>query len=360
MTVRRWTATGLLPCVRTPGGHRRIALEDIEEVSRAAGSHGRLAARRARERELDTLIETVTAVAGETDLNTLLVRVAKAVTQITDTDFCAVSEYDPTTRHVRALAEYDATGKRLPDPAPCSLREYPLTRRVLEEQEHQVVNVDDRFADAAEVAELRRGGDCSLLMLPLVVRGESIGLIEATDRRRSRTYQRQELRLCRAVAYAGAVALDHARALAKLLEDTGGTQRLRDMALRLRDALPAAVLTPGTQRSLQRLAQAVCDACEAHSCVLAVHGRTAGASRAFATDATRLAPPDAAADVAPRSQPDRRAAEVLVARDPSGLTDLTITLAVDSPPVPGAAEVLGLAAAAAAAAWRGGGRQSLA
>ena len=37
VTIRRWTATGFLPCTRTAGGHRRIAVDDIEELARAIG-----------------------------------------------------------------------------------------------------------------------------------------------------------------------------------------------------------------------------------------------------------------------------------------------------------------------------------
>jgi excisionase family DNA binding protein len=36
-TVRRWTAIGMLPCERTPGGHRRIAVEDVDELARSLG-----------------------------------------------------------------------------------------------------------------------------------------------------------------------------------------------------------------------------------------------------------------------------------------------------------------------------------
>ncbi len=73
------------------------------------------------------------------------------------------------------------------------------------------VNADDRGADAAEVALMRRYGEKSVLMLPLVFRGDTIGLLEACDRERSRRYSSQELRLCRALAGQAAVALHNAR-----------------------------------------------------------------------------------------------------------------------------------------------------
>ena len=108
---------------------------------------------------------------------------------------------------MRTLAEYDRSGERLPDTETYDVRQYPLTAKVLDEHTAAVVNVDDPRADAAEVATLRAGGDRSLLMLPLVYRGEAIGLLEASDARRARSYSRQELRLCQAVAGQAAVAL---------------------------------------------------------------------------------------------------------------------------------------------------------
>ena len=53
-TVRRWTASGPPPCTRTPGGHRRIREEDVEALAQQIGGSNHMAARRARERELDT------------------------------------------------------------------------------------------------------------------------------------------------------------------------------------------------------------------------------------------------------------------------------------------------------------------
>lgn len=266
VTIRRWTATGFLPCTRTAGGHRRIATDDIEELTRAIGGSSHVAARRARERELDTIVETSLAVASEVDLQPLLAEIARRTTRLLDCDFCAVSTYDPATRLVQALAEYDGGGERLPDTETYDVRQFPLTRKVLAEHVAAVVNVDDPRADAAEVAALRSGGDRSLLMLPLVYRGESIGLLEAIDARRARSYTRQELRLCQAVAGQAAVALHNTSLRAA---SRSGRDELRGLCAALRDlapALAAALAQPDRDVALERLADAVCDVLGAVSC----------------------------------------------------------------------------------------------
>src|SRR5512137_1886685 len=125
VTVRRWTATGFLPCTRTAGGHRRIDENDIDDLAKAIGNSNHLAAQAARERELDVLVDTSIALAGRLDLHDLLAEVAKRVTALLDCHFCAVSEYDPQARVVFTLADYDHSGLRLPDTGPFRLTDYP-------------------------------------------------------------------------------------------------------------------------------------------------------------------------------------------------------------------------------------------
>jgi excisionase family DNA binding protein len=375
VTIRRWTATGFLPCTRTAGGHRRIAVDDIEELARAIGGSSQLAARRARERELETIVETSVAVASEVDLQPLLAEIARRVTHLLDCDFCAVSSYDPEAGRVHALAEYDATGERLPDTEVYDLRQYPLTRKVLDEHTPALVNLDDPHADAAEVATLRSDGDRSLLMLPLVYRGQSIGLLEAIDARRARRYSRQELRLCQAVAGQAAVALHNTslRAAARSGRDdlTALREALRDVAAPFSEALAE----PDEQALLERLARSVCDVLGAVSCVVATPRRSAGAARppgldsesqatgsagsngASRPDGPNGAPrPDGSHDASQANEPDGQAGpperpgsdgHVLVGREASG--DCAITLTLPRAPSDGLAELLDLIAAVTAA-----------
>ena len=336
VTIRRWTATGFLPCTRTAGGHRRIAVDDIDELARTIGGSSHLAAKRARERELDNLVETSIAVASQTDLQPLLAEIARRLTRLLDCDFCAVSEYDPARQTVRTLAEYDATGKRLPDPGVYHVREFPQTRRVLDEQTPAVVNVDDPRADAAEVAQLRRDGDRSLLILPLVYRGTSIGLIEVIDASRARRYTRQELRLGEAVAGQAAVALRNARLLADSGRGEDALARLREALAALAPATAEAVAEADAGAVLERLARAVCAALPAASCVASGAGHTAGATSA-----------DAGGRGGDTTEGATGEGHIVVAGRPDGVT---LTVALRSSGVEGAQELLDLLAGVTGAA----------
>jgi excisionase family DNA binding protein len=327
-TVRRWTASGFLPCVRTPGGHRRISEEDVEELVQHIGGSSHLAARQARERELETLLETAIALVSELELPELLKEIARRLTRLIDCDFCAVSVFDERSQTIRMLADYDHSGRRLPDRDDYPLSLYPLTRRVLEEQMAAVVNVSDPAADPAELAELLSEGDKSLLMVPLVYGGRSIGLLELMDHLRERRYSVQELRICRAVAGQAAAALHNAQQFAAagaLSEEAGAVCGLLDRTAAEVGALGDAADVGGL---LEATARAACRVFGGMSCVATAGEYSAG----FATGA-----PGAV-----------QGGEVLTVTEAANGGELTLSLSLPRIAWDGEQQLLGLLAALAA------------
>ena len=275
-TVRRWTASGLLPCTRTAGGHRRIREEDADALAQQIGGSTHLEARRAREREVETLLETSLALVGQLDLPDLLKEIAERLTRLMDCHFCAISTYDVTAQSMLMLADFDDTGRRLPDVEAYPLSKFPLTRRVLEEQVPAVVNVGDPAADPHELRELVGGGDKSLLMVPLVFRGESIGLVELMDHGRERRYSRQELRICTAVAGQAAVALHNAQLFARAGAATREIDRICEQLDDVGDALAGLGEAQDVGALLDAAARAACELLGASSCVVSARGLSAG------------------------------------------------------------------------------------
>ena len=290
VTIRRWTATGFLPCSRTAGGHRRIDDHDIDDLARSIGNSNHLAAQLAREREVDVLVNTSIALAGKLELTELLFEIAMRMTSLLDCHFCAISEFDRGAGGVVTLAEYDHAGHRLPDASPYRLRDYPLTRRVLEEQIPAVVNVDDPEADPAEVVELRREGDRSLLIIPLVHHGQSVGVLEVVDQKRSREYSRQQLRLASAIAGQAAVAIHNAKLFAERRRSDEDIAGLRESLGRLTVAAAGLPVGWPAAEVLQAIATAVCDARDRlvgrgeRGCVRSGAGRRGGHGRPAARD----------------------------------------------------------------------------
>ncbi len=341
-TVRRWTASGLLPCTRTAGGHRRIREEDVAALAQQIGGSTHLEARRAREREVETLLETSLALVGRLELPDLLREIAERLTRLMECDFCAISTYDAAAQSISTLADFDAGGRRLPDIAQYPLSRFPLTRRVLEEQTPAVVNAGDPAADPHELRELVREGDKSLLLVPLVFRGESIGLVELMDHRRERRYSRQELRICTGVAGQAAVALHNAQLFSR---ERSATREIDRLCAQL-DGVDAVLVGLGVAQEavalLYAAARGACELLGATSCVVAAEGISAGhaahsASPAGVDDALRL-------ETVP-------GAELLTVHSAGG-AKVGMTLSLPRPSRPGEGHVLRLLAAATAAQLR--------
>jgi excisionase family DNA binding protein len=334
-TIRRWTASGFLPCTRTAGGHRRIKQEDIDELTHLIGGRNHLAARLARERELETLVATAIAVSSQLDVTALLREIARQMTTLLDAHLCVVSDYDPATRTVSVRAEYDDRGNRRPDTMKYTLNQFPMARRAIEGHESITVNVSDPHADPAEVAIMRRDGDRCLLILPMVHQGESIGLIEVLDHQRERRFSRQEMRLANAVAAQAAVALHNATVFAQL-------KRSDEDALTLRHAIETIATGYGrlhAQTSVAGVLQAAAEisarALGAIACVASHGGESAGASGVRPGD---------------QAVPQTGAAHVIVASAPCGGSEVVLTLTLAVSAGEGHVELLGLVATMAAGA----------
>jgi diguanylate cyclase (GGDEF)-like protein len=81
---------------------------------------------------------------------------------------------------------------------------------VLERQEVAIIDADDPAADAGEVALMREAGNRGLVMLPLVAKDQSIGLVELFSKTPVR-WTDQRLQLARTMANEAAMALENAR-----------------------------------------------------------------------------------------------------------------------------------------------------
>ncbi len=148
---------------------------------------------------------------------------------------------------------------------------------MLQKRVSVVVNVDERGADPAEIALLRRYGDKSVLMVPLVFRDETMGLLEAMDWERPRRYSPQELRLVQALAGHAAVAMRNVELYRDALDTEDRARlpaRLRDLADRLTGLGDLRVQAdwPG------RMARLACDLFEARSCLVVRDEQVVGAA----------------------------------------------------------------------------------
>ena len=122
---------------------------------------------------------------------------------------CAISYWDRATGRVDSLGYYPFENFAVLDPY-YDVAAFPETLRVLERQVTSIVDIDDPDADDSEVSLLRRDGIQVLAMLPLVAKGQSIGLVELFSRT-SISWDAERLQLGQTMANEAAMALENAR-----------------------------------------------------------------------------------------------------------------------------------------------------
>ena len=148
-------------------------------------------------------------LSGSLDPHQVANLMAGHLTRAMGVDECAISYWDRATGRVDSLGYYPAPKFEDMDPF-YDVSDYPETLRVLERQESVIIDADDPDADPAEVALLRQDGNRVLAMLPLVAKGQSIGLVELFSRT-TIMFDAERLSLARTMANEAAMALENAR-----------------------------------------------------------------------------------------------------------------------------------------------------
>jgi diguanylate cyclase (GGDEF)-like protein len=110
-------------------------------------------------------------------------------------DKVALSRWHPERQALQTLAE---SGDQAQDEF-FSVIEYPATAQVLEKQEATQVIVGEPEADGAEVEFLLSQGYRSMLMVPIVLGGECLGIVEAMSEE-ERPWARTEINRARIIA----------------------------------------------------------------------------------------------------------------------------------------------------------------
>ena len=124
-------------------------------------------------------------------------------------DECAISYWDRASDRLESLGYFPPA--RLGEMEPYfEVAGFPETLRVLDSQETSIIDSADPAADRREVALLEAQGQRILAMLPLVAKGQSIGLVELFSRTEVR-WSDERLQLARTMANEAAMALENAR-----------------------------------------------------------------------------------------------------------------------------------------------------
>ncbi len=159
--------------------------------------------------ELRRLLDMSAELSGSLDPRQVADLMAGHLTKAMGVDECIISYWDRAAGRVDSLGYFPT--HRLQEIEPSyDVSGFPETLRVLEKQITVIVDVNDPTADRAEVELMRSDGNAVLAMLPLVAKGQSIGLVELISNGPV-TFDDERLGLARTMANEAAMALENAR-----------------------------------------------------------------------------------------------------------------------------------------------------
>ena len=159
--------------------------------------------------ELRHVIEMSHDLAATLDPKDVGNRLARHIAQVAHADDCVLSTWDRAGDRVVTFGSHPVERGRSLEPA-YDLAEFPATRAVLNSHEPCVIDSDDPAADPAELEYIRSMGHRSLVMLPLVVRGESIGIVELSSAR-PKAFTERDVELAQLLVREAATTFDNAR-----------------------------------------------------------------------------------------------------------------------------------------------------
>jgi diguanylate cyclase (GGDEF)-like protein len=158
--------------------------------------------------ELAAAMDLTREVAQTLDPQLVAGIIARHIAHAAEVADCTLSMWDRTTDSVVTFAYHPPTMDGI-EPS-YNLSQFPATRRVLLTGEPCFVDVADPKSDPAEVAYIHSVNQRSMVILPLVVRGESIGILELTSNE-SDVFSERSVQLAQLLAREAAVSLENAR-----------------------------------------------------------------------------------------------------------------------------------------------------
>lgn len=174
-----------------------------------------------RNHELTTLQTAGMTITSSRDLRHVLDTVTYEMTKLLGVETCTLSEWNQAEYNISSMARYGPAGWwDSKSPAKVQrLMEFPVTREVLEEQICEQMTLDQPNIDPAEFAYMTQANLKTRMLLPMIFKGQVLGLVELGDSRTERIFTRQEISLAQLLANQAAGAIENARLFERLEEE---------------------------------------------------------------------------------------------------------------------------------------------
>jgi len=189
-----------------------------------------------RTQELSTLLEAASALSFTLDLDWVLYALSERLLDLTGADGCVISEWDRDTDQVTIT--WEARKEKQAAPLVCRMyraAERPPVQEVFLTHEPAVLTANVPGAQPL----LQERSAQVLLLVPMISRGQTVGLVEL-ERRETRPFTPNEIRLAQALANQAATAIQNARLYEQIRRFTEELEhrveeRTRELAQALQD-----------------------------------------------------------------------------------------------------------------------------
>jgi PAS domain S-box-containing protein len=167
-----------------------------------------------RTREMETLLEAAQATSFTLDLNEVFRNAARLTLQALDMTTCTILLYFPAEDALEVEIELwrdEAAETVLTQGNRIALSDYPTRQRALDRRFVVLAHADDEELEDSERAAMATTGGHTRLLVPLVARDQTMGLMLVDSNDPYRTVAHRDIRMARALAATAATAIENAR-----------------------------------------------------------------------------------------------------------------------------------------------------
>ncbi len=144
----------------------------------------------------------------------ILQAISRHITAALAADTCLISRWDPDTADLIMAFDYRVQENKVRQAnEPYMMKNYPMTRAVLETRQPMMVSIKDPAADETEIAKLKGRNSSAALVLPLVLsRSQQVfGIVEIFRTGDVKAFDETHLELAESLLAQASVALENAR-----------------------------------------------------------------------------------------------------------------------------------------------------
>ncbi|MBN1993666.1 MAG: GAF domain-containing protein [Anaerolineae bacterium] len=231
-----------LKILSTIADHAALAIENARLLEET----------RQRSEEQALLFEAMAIVTSDLALDTVLDAVSRQIVEALKADLCIISRWQRDENQLWTRQGYAGPGLKRPEKVIRSLDGFELARSVLEVQAPMLLAVDAADLSAEGLAWLQELEVQVLLLIPLIYRRQTIGLVEIGRQEVTDTFTNHELRLAETMTAQAAVTIEHARLYDETTRHLAEAKVLQEVMVAAASSLDFDQVLKGTIAALHR------------------------------------------------------------------------------------------------------------